>query len=280
MNIITNKCLQCLKEKKWKILNEILKTPDNQKELSLDPFFSIFEANLISEIKRYENEDNEDLLVIVTQISNVIEKKDSKLSLSNECQLQIVEYLFHKNPCEKYAKQLRGNKEAEKFLENQSSLREIEINKLKLSSNLDVKVTSSGQLKFSKSVFNSPQEKELYLSAKKILIDELVIPNLALSTIIDSKVLELFESDNRLKNFFFKSTLDLCIIDSISFIPQFYIELDSSWHDKPKQIEKDEMKDEIFRKAGLKLYRLRKLENKNMEEIFKIFIQTVLKNGN
>jgi very-short-patch-repair endonuclease len=56
-------------------------------------------------------------------------------------------------------------------------------------------------------------------------------------------------------------------------MPIFFIELDSSWHDEPKQVEKDRMKDEIFEKAGMALHRLRKKENKNMEEIFELYIK-------
>ena len=75
------------------------------------------------------------------------------------------------------------------------------------------------------------------------------------------------------KSFFFKSTLDLCIVDSNTFKPKFFIELDSSWHDKPKQIENDRMKNEIFEKAGMELHRLRKKENKSMDEIFELYIK-------
>ncbi|MFM7023632.1 MAG: hypothetical protein ACKOXB_11715 [Flavobacteriales bacterium] len=52
------------------------------------------------------------------------------------------------------------------------------------------------------------------------------------------------------------------------------MELDSSWHDKPKSVENDKMKDEIFQKAGLKLHRLRKKESKEMLDIFELFIKT------
>ena len=58
-------------------------------------------------------------------------------------------------------------------------------------------------------------------------------------------------------------------------MPELFIELDSSFHDKPQNAEKDKMKDEIFKKAGLKLHRLRKKENNEMIEIFEIFISNL-----
>jgi very-short-patch-repair endonuclease len=76
------------------------------------------------------------------------------------------------------------------------------------------------------------------------------------------------------KTFFQYSTLDLCIVDSKTFKPKFFIELDSSWHDTPKQIENDKMKDEIFHEAGIKLHRLRKKHNTSMQEVFELYINT------
>lgn len=276
---ITNMCLEYLKNKKWLDLNKVLSNEKNQIRLSSDPIFSIFQNFLVDEIKRHENEGNEDLLIVVSQIFNIIEKPKNKLIFSNDCRIQMVEYLFKKHPSEKYAKILEGNRDAEIFLKNQKEIRKEEIYKSRLSSNLDVKIGSFDKLDFSKSIFNSPQEEELYSSAKKIFPEDLVLPNLALSTIINSKITELLESKREV-NFFFKSSLDLCIVNSKSFRPKFYIELDSSWHDKPDQIGKDQIKDKIFKKAGLKLYRLRKLENKNMNEIFQLFIQTEMKKKN
>lgn len=128
-----------------------------------------------------------------------------------------------------------------------------------------------GKLEFSKSIFNSPQEQELYLSAKSHFTDEIILPNIALSSIIDSKIFQLLDKESI--KFFLQSTLDLCIVDHINFIPIFFIELDSSWHDSVNQNNKDNMKNMIFKKAGLKLHRLRKLENKPMQEVFELFLK-------
>jgi len=57
------------------------------------------------------------------------------------------------------------------------------------------------------------------------------------------------------------------------FLNSTLSELDSSWHDSVNQNNKDNMKNMIFKKAGLKLHRLRKLENKPMQEVFELFLK-------
>ena len=267
---ITEDCLSYLQKKEWSKLNRLLSDEKNCRELASDPVFSIFEINLINEVKRYENEGDQNLTIVLARIFQ-LNKNLGILKLSTNCIQELTEYLFQKHPTEQYAKILMENTEAQEFLKRKASERTEKIESTILASNLKVNIRKSGELDFSKSIFNSPQEKELYLAAKRVLKNEIILPNIALSSIIDSKILELLET--KTKYFFLKSTLDLCIIDSLTFKPCFFIELDSSWHDTPKQIENDEMKNEIFKKAGMELHRLRKKENKGMEEIFELYIR-------
>lgn len=267
---ITENCLKHLQEKNWLELNKLLSNEANCKELASDPIFSIFENNLVIEIERFENENAENLLTFLVRIFQL--NQDLKiLNLSKDCIIQISEYLFRKHPSEKYAKILTENNDAKEFLERKSNERQHEIDKTVIAANLDIKIGIKGELDFSKSIFNSPQEEELFFSAKLFLKDEILLPNVSLSTIINSKITELL--DRQTSTFFYQTTLDLCIVDSKTLKPKFFIELDSSWHDRPKQIDKDKMKDNIFEKAGFKLHRLRKKENKPMSEIFKLFIK-------
>lgn len=267
---ITENCLKHLQEKNWLELNKLLSNEANCKELASDPIFSIFENNLVIEIERFENENAENLSTVLVRVFQL--NQDLKiLNLSPNCVIQISEYLFRKHPSEKYAKILTENNDAKKFLENKTKERQQEIEKTIIAANLDIKVGITGELDFSKSIFNSPQEEELFFSAKLFLNDEILLPNVSLSTIINSKIIELL--DRQTSTFFYQTTLDLCIVDSKTLKPKFFIELDSSWHDRPKQIDKDKMKDNIFEKAGFKLHRLRKKENKPMKEIFELFIK-------
>ena len=267
---MTEDCLIYLQNKEWQKLNKLLSDENNCKELASDPIFSIFETNLISEIRRYENDGDENLLTVLARIFQLNQNLNI-LKLSNSCVIELAEYLFEKYPSEVYAKVLTENVDAQNFLKRKNTERTERIEKTILASNLNVKIGETGELDFSKSIFNSTQEQELYLASRRILNDEILLPNIALSTIINPKIMKLLEE--RVKSFFLKSTLDLCIVDSQTFKPKFFIELDSSWHDKPNQIKNDRMKDEIFEKAGLTLHRLRKKENKSMDEIFELFIR-------
>lgn len=267
---MTENCLIFLQTKEWLKLNELLSNENNCKELASDPIFPIFEANLVKEVRRLEEDGDKIVSTVLARVFQLSQNLNI-LKLSESCVTELAEYLFEKNPSEQYAKVLTKNISAQDFLKRKSIERKEKVEKTILASNLNIKIGESGELDFSKSIFNSPQEQELYLASKRILKNEIILPNIALSTIVNSKIMELL--GQRTKTFFLNSTLDLCIVDSQTFKPKFFIELDSSWHDNPKQIENDRMKDEIFKKAGMKLNRLRKKENKSMDEIFELFIK-------
>lgn len=264
-------CLKCLQNKDWIRLSIILSDNKNAGELAESPTFSIFENILIDELKRHENDSSEDLHQVATRIFQIHENKESLFNLSQNVLLKIAKYLFDKRPNEKYAKVLKQDLEALQFLKIHKQEIQDRIDNDRISGNLNIKVGIHGKPLFEKEIFNSPQEKELFLAAKKILSSSILLPNTALSTIIDSKVCELLAPS--ITTFFYKSTLDLCVVNSQTFKPELFIELDSSWHDKPRNIENDKKKDEIFKAAGLKLNRLRKKENVEMIEIFELFIK-------
>ncbi len=265
-------CLKYLQSRNWTELTKVLSDNKNARDLAESPTFSIFERVFIDELKRHENETSEDLIVIASRIFQIHRHDNSSFTLSENALKGIARYLFDKNPDEVYAEILVNEPDAQIFLENQKISIQKKIDIERLGANLNIKVGEHGNLQFDKDIFNgSPQEKELYLAAKNILTDSILLPNTALSTIIDSKVCGFL--DNATANFFYKSTLDLCIVNPTTFKPELFIELDSSWHDKPKNSDNDKMKNKIFQKAGLKLHRLRKKENKEMIEIFELFIK-------
>ncbi len=266
-------CLKCLQNQDWNRLSKVLSDNKNAKNLAESPTFSIFENILIDELKRYENDSDEDLLIVAARVFQIHQHKDSSFILSQNALLKVAKYLFDKNPQEIYAEVLTNDPEALKFLENHKKEIQSNIDTNRISANLNIKVGKHGKLVFDKEIFNSPQEKELFLAARKVLPSLILLPNIALSTIIDSKVCEFLVHTTT--TFFFKSTLDLCVVDPDSFFPKLFIELDSSWHDRPRNMENDKKKDEIFKSAGLKLHRLRKKENKDMTEIFELFIKKI-----
>jgi hypothetical protein len=197
---ITETCLSFLQKREWLKLNELLSDEKNCKELASSPTFKLFENYLVSEIKRYEDDGNKDTLFVVVSRIFDLSQKTKILKLSEPCVLGIAEYLFEKYPTERYAKMLPENEKAREFLKRKDKERKSEIEKNTLTHNLQIEIRASGSSDFSKSIFNAPQEKELYLAARKVLKDELILPNIALSSIIDSKVVELLEP--KIKNFF------------------------------------------------------------------------------
>jgi len=265
-------CLKHLKSRNWIELAKVLSNNTNAKDLAESPTFSIFESVFIEELKGHENETDEDLIVVASRVFQIHRHDNSSFTLSEKALKGIARYLFDKNPIETYAKILDNEPDAQLFLENQKASIQRKTDIEQLGAYLNVKIGEHGNLQFDKDIFNgSPQEKELYLAAKKVLTDSILLPNTALSTIINSKVCEFL--DKSTANFFYKSILDLCIVNPSTFRPDLFIELDSSWHDRPKNLENDKMKNEIFQKAGLKLHRLRKKQNKEMIHVFELFVK-------
>lgn len=265
-------CLKYLRSGNWRELSDVLSNNNNAQYLAESSTFLIFENVFIDELKRHENETNEDLIVVASLIFQIHRNVNSSFTLSENALKGIAKYLFEKNPSEIYAKILVHDPDAQLFLEKHKISIQKKIDAERLSANLNIRIGEQGYLKFDKDIFNnSPPEKELYLAAKKLLNDSILLPNTALSTIIDLKVCDSL--DKKTVNFFYKSTLDLCIVNPNTYRAELFIELDSSWHDKPKNLQNDRMKNEIFEKAGLKLHRLRKKENIEMSEIFELFIK-------
>jgi hypothetical protein len=265
-----NECLVYLQKRNWTELNNLLSNSKNYKELLEDPLFNIFETNLVSEIKSLENTVTDDLHIIVLERIIQLCKQTNQLKLSDNCVKEIAKYLFHKNPSENIAKLLPNDAEAINFLKSKiNEATQIAKNTI-LAANLDIKIGEKGELIYSKKITNSPQEEELFRLASELLQNKLIYPNVALSVIISDKLLN--QLTNEQKKFFFMSTIDLCVIDPNTLMPEFYFELDSAWHDKLKQIENDNMKDDIFSKAGLTLIRIRKKHNKTMRNEFELLL--------
>ncbi len=266
-----DECLLCLSSKNWNRLVKILNQNNNAKSLAELPAFSVFETVFIDELKRIESSTNDDLFTVATRIFQIHNSKSSSFTFSDKALYKLAEFLFDRDPQEKYAIILSDNPKAQEFLENHRREIQTKIDANILSANLNIKLGDQGVLVFDKEIFNSPQEKELYFAAKNIFPEYVLLPNISLSTIIDSKVCDFL--DQRTVSYFYKATLDLCIVNPTSFFPEIFIELDSSWHDKPRNKDNDKMKDDIFKASGIQLHRLRKKENKDMTEVFELYIK-------
>lgn len=92
--------------------------------------------------------------------------------------------------------------------------------------------------------------------------DYIVYPNVALQVIIDSDYPDIAKEIPQKTewksayNFFYNSSVDLCVISTIDYLPLVAFEIDGESHDESRQ-ENDQFKNLLFRKAGIPLERLR-----------------------
>ncbi|MFT4680789.1 MAG: hypothetical protein ACI9YU_000621 [Flavobacteriales bacterium] len=270
---IAEDCLGCLQRRDWIGLNRIVSNDVVAGTIPESPTFTVFENVLVEELIKVEDDEADFAFITAARIFNLDRNTGSSFRVSEPTLLRIARFLFDHDAQEQFAKVLVSDEDAREFLTKGERERQSIIDNTKLGASLDIKVSESGGLLFKKKILNSPQEMELNRAAKCSFPNHIIIPNTALSTIIDSKICASL--DQPTSDFFFKSTLDLCIVHPRSFIGEVFIELDSSWHDLPKQKENDSRKDRIFEAAGLKLHRIRKKENKNMEQAFALYINGI-----
>jgi hypothetical protein len=111
---------------------------------------------------------------------------------------------------------------------------------------------------YTTSLFKSNQEIDFFMGVRDVYPMFTVYPNVALSCVIDfEKVKDGLSLEE--KEFFFKGIIDCVVFDHHnSYKPTKFFELDSSYHDSPKQQQKDKYKDNILSLAGQKLCRVRK----------------------
>lgn len=128
-------------------------------------------------------------------------------------------------------------------------------------------------------LFKSKQEYEFFYAVRENYPNYYTYPNVAVSCIIDfDKIKNKLSSTER--DYFFKAIVDSVVYEQANdnFIPKFYFELDSIYHDEKKQIAKDKIKDKFFSLAGQKLFRIRdKMNNNLMRSDFKKMINEVIK---
>jgi hypothetical protein len=125
-------------------------------------------------------------------------------------------------------------------------------------------------------IFNSRQERLLFFALINCYPNYFIYPNVALSTIINSSLIDQVIEQSE-KRFFFNSTVDFVIINQFNdFKPLFAIELDSEWHRLNNQKERDEIKNKIFKAAGLPLYRIEHFSKyKTVEEFQQVVMDTI-----
>lgn len=111
-----------------------------------------------------------------------------------------------------------------------------------------------------RTLFKSMQEREFFAAVREVFVMFTVYPNVALSSILDfNSIKDSLSSSER--DFYFKGVVDCVVFDHHKelYEPKFFYELDSIYHDSPKQLRKDKYKDNIFSAAGQRLFRIRRI---------------------
>lgn len=130
---------------------------------------------------------------------------------------------------------------------------------------------------YTTSLFKSNQEIEFFMGVREVYPMFTAYQNVALSCVMDFEKIKDSLSPEE-KEFFFKGIIDCVVFDQHnSYKPTKFFELDSSYHDSPKQKQKDNYKDNILSLAGQKLCRVRKTSaNQGRMEFIKLIRELVL----
>ncbi|MFW3413122.1 DUF2726 domain-containing protein [Aliarcobacter butzleri] len=115
---------------------------------------------------------------------------------------------------------------------------------------------------YSINLFKSNQEVEFFKAFIDVFPHYFTYPNVALSCLIDfDKIKDTLSKDEKI--FFFAAIVDCVVFEQVNnnYLPKYFFELDSFYHDNKQQHVKDKMKDNIFSVAGLKLLRIRAKNN-------------------
>lgn len=131
-----------------------------------------------------------------------------------------------------------------------------------------------------RTLFKSQQEREFFGAVRDVFTMFTVYPNVALSSIIEFKLVKDALSSAE-KDFFFKGVVDCVVFDHLDlYLPKFFYELDSIFHDIPEQKQKDKYKDNILAAAGQKLYRIRRTNEKQNKGDFVKLIRDITEKDN
>lgn len=155
---------------------------------------------------------------------------------------------------------------------NENKPKEVEHNQ---TSKIHVHEIASTNENLTTSIFNSKQEKLFFFALRNCFPTHFIYPNTALSTIINSAIVDNILSSSE-KRFFYNTTIDFIVVDQFNdFKPIFAVELDSEWHRLHNQGDKDEIKNKILKAAGLTLYRIEHMNKyKTIEEFEQVIIDT------
>ncbi|HAC63631.1 MAG TPA: hypothetical protein DCF68_08865 [Cyanothece sp. UBA12306] len=285
MNIDREQIFQLTHKKEWikllKLVQEYYRHGSSDEVLMTA--VKTFEDQFFEELDKGAEINN--LEILLKEICLLHETKINKLSENRFCRI-VVELvkIYRKEKSVKssqtaysYAKKcpthevcadfIRLHEESSRKVVGHSQSNQIRVTENREIANVDCTI----------SLFKSHQEFEFFMAVREVFQMFLVYPNVALSCVIDFEKIKPHLSKEQ-KNFFFKGIIDCIVFDqSNNYQPVKIFELDSSYHDRPEQQQRDSYKDKILSLAGQKLYRIRKTSNhQGRKEFIQLIREIVL----
>jgi len=130
---------------------------------------------------------------------------------------------------------------------------------------------------YTTNLFKSGQEIEFFYALKRTYDSYQIYPNVSISCLLSWQLLK-DELNADEKDYYFKGIVDFVVFDQAEgFKPIHFFELDSVFHDTDDRKRKDNLKDSIFSKAGVKIKRIRKQDKSVNEQEFIKLIRELMK---
>jgi len=271
---------QSIQKENWSFLISVLK--QNKNDIATDPLLkqaaSTFVSEFFKKVSFYPDNNNE-VLEILDDLWKIHLANYFNLS-DNELKILIPQFINRKKNKEEvynFAKVFPNDPNCKTVIENyekhipkkleHSQSHRISFTETKEVANVD----------FTINLFKSNQEKEFFYALKRTFETYQIYPNVAISCLLDWELINAdltFEE----RNYFFTGIVDVVVFDQAKgFKPIHFFELDSKYHDNPESLKKDQKKDSIFAKAGIKIKRVRKKDEYVGEEEFIMAIRELLK---
>jgi hypothetical protein len=129
-------------------------------------------------------------------------------------------------------------------------------------SNVSVRIVRSANSQGRcKRIFDSEWEKQIYTALLDLFPNDIVVPQLGLAGIFDYQKMKQSLAHDLLE-YFLIARVDFALISKETDFPWIAIEVDSKYHDSKNRVDKDRLKEQIFRIGNLPLLRLRSKDGK------------------
>ncbi len=125
------------------------------------------------------------------------------------------------------------------------------------------------------SLFKSKQEEQFFYAVRQVFPSFAVHPNVALSALVDFQAIQGRLSGEEAA-YFFRAVVDCVVFDQHKrYVPVYFFELDSVYHEQADQQHRDHMKDRIISLAGKTVQRIRVDDNPSVDAYIRVLRQAL-----